>query len=68
VCELLEAVVAELKVAMQLSGANSTAQMQQTDIVISGETRNWLTLRGFEENLKEMARRRWRKYNANGSS
>ncbi|MFL5657751.1 MAG: type 2 isopentenyl-diphosphate Delta-isomerase [Ktedonobacteraceae bacterium] len=63
VCELLETVIAELKVAMQLSGAKNITQMQQTDIVVSGEIRNWLTLRGFEENLKAMAQRRWRKYN-----
>ena len=63
VCELLENVIAELKVAMQLSGASTIAQLQQTDIVVTGETRHWLTLRGFEENLKEMAQRRWRKYN-----
>lgn len=63
VCELLENVIAELKVAMQLSGASTIAQLQQTDIVVTGETRDWLTLRGFEENLKEMAQRRWRKYN-----
>jgi isopentenyl-diphosphate Delta-isomerase len=66
VCELLETVVEELKVAMQLSGAKSIVEMQQTDIVVTGETRNWLALRGFEENLKEMARRRWHKYKASG--
>ena len=60
VCELLERVVSELKVAMQLSGAASIAQLQQVDIVVSGETRNWLTMRGFEETLKSMAQRRWR--------
>ena len=49
VCELLETVVAELKVAMQLSGAGSIAAMQRTDIVVTGETRAWLTMRGFEE-------------------
>jgi isopentenyl-diphosphate delta-isomerase len=62
VCELLENVIAELKVAMQLSGASTIAQLQQTDIVVTGETRHWLTVRGFEDNLKEMAQRRWRKY------
>ena len=67
VCELLETVVAELKVAMQLSGAKNIAQLQQADIVVTGETRNWLTLRGFEENLKEMAQRRRRHYNKDGS-
>ncbi len=62
VCALLETVIAELKVAMQLSGAASIAEMRQTDIVVTGETRNWLTLRGFETDLKGMAQRRWRKY------
>jgi isopentenyl-diphosphate delta-isomerase len=62
VCALLETVIAELKVAMQLSGASTVAQLREVDIVVTGETRNWLTLRGFEEKLKEMAQRRWRKY------
>jgi isopentenyl-diphosphate delta-isomerase len=62
VCALLETVIAELKVAMQLSGASTVAQLREADIVVTGETRNWLTLRGFEEKLKEMAQRRWRKY------
>jgi len=66
VCELLETVVEELKVAMQLSGAKSIADMKQIDIVVTGETRNWLTLRGFEETLKDMAQRRWRKYKSSG--
>src|SRR5947199_4443073 len=64
VCELLETVVEELKVAMQLSGAKSIADMRHTDIVVTGETRTWLTMRGFEEQLKGMAQRRWRSYNA----
>src|SRR3989440_10974482 len=64
VCELLETVVAELKVAMQLSGAGSIAGMQRTDIVVTGETRAWLTMRGLEEQLKGMAQRRWRVHNA----
>src|SRR5712691_7164019 len=52
VCELLERVVAELKVAMQLSGAASIAQLREVDIVVTGETRDWLMMRGFEETLK----------------
>ena len=64
VCALLETVVAEMKVAMQLSGASSIAELQQTDIVVTGETRAWLTMRGFEEQLKAMAQRRWHKYMA----
>ena len=63
VCALLETVIAELKVAMQLSGASTIAQLREADIVVTGETRNWLTLRGFEEKLKEMAQRRWRSIN-----
>ncbi len=61
VCELLETVVAELKVAMQLSGAATIAQLQQADVVVTGESREWLTLRGFEGTLKAMAQRRWLK-------
>jgi isopentenyl-diphosphate delta-isomerase len=64
VCELLETVVAEMKVAMQLSGAANVAQLRQVDVVVTGETRAWLTLRGFELNLKEMAQRRWRQMNS----
>jgi isopentenyl-diphosphate Delta-isomerase len=59
VCELLETVIAELKVAIQLSGAPTIGQLQQVDIVVTGETRNWLTVRGFEEELRAMAQRRW---------
>jgi len=62
VCDLLETVIAELKVAMQLSGASTVAQLRQSDIVVTGETGQWLTLRGFEAVLKEMAQRRWSKY------
>jgi isopentenyl-diphosphate delta-isomerase len=64
VCELLETVVAEMKVAMQLSGAANVAQLRQVDVVVTGETRAWLTLRGFESNLKEMAQRRWSQMNS----
>jgi isopentenyl-diphosphate Delta-isomerase len=59
VCELLETIVAELKVAMQLSGAGSIEQLQQSDIVVTGETCNWLTMRGFEKELSSMAQRKW---------
>jgi isopentenyl-diphosphate Delta-isomerase len=59
VCELLETSMAQLKVAMQLSGATNIEQLQQTDIVVTGETRNWLTMRGFEDELKSLAQRKW---------
>jgi len=52
---------------MQLSGTGSIAGMQRTDIVVTGETRAWLTMRGFEEQLKGMAQRRWRVHNATES-
>lgn len=64
VCELLDGVIAELKVAMQLSGARTLAQMREVDIVITGETRSWLQMRGFEEELKGMAQRRWKRLQA----
>jgi len=58
VCELLEGLILELKVAMQLSGAASVNAMRQVDVVVIGETYHWLKLRGFEETLKTLARRR----------
>ena len=60
VCELLETVIAELRVAMQLSGATTIAQLRSVDVVVTGETHAWLSLRGFDEDLRHMAQRRWR--------
>lgn len=57
VCELLERLILELKVAMQLSGASSIAAMRQVAVVITGESYHWLNLRGFEETLQKLARR-----------
>ena len=48
---------------MQLSGAETIEQLQEVDVVITGETREWLRLRGFEAELKGMAQRRWRRLN-----
>lgn len=62
VCELIESTVAELKVAMQLSGARSIEELRGADVVMRGETRDWLMLRGYEEQLRAMAQRRWDKY------
>ena len=59
VCELLENILAELKVAMQLSGAANIAQLRDVDVVVTGYTHEWLALRGLEETLKNMAQRRW---------
>jgi isopentenyl-diphosphate delta-isomerase len=59
VCELLETTITQLKVAMQLSGAATIQQLRETDVVVTGATREWLSLRGFEDELKKMAQRRW---------
>jgi len=45
-------------VAMQLSGAASIADLRATDVVVTGATREWLSLRGFENDLQNMAQRR----------
>ncbi len=50
--------VLELKVAMQLSGATNVAGLRQADVIVGGETRQWLELRGFGETLRAMANRR----------
>src|SRR5579875_3426203 len=60
VCDLLETTITQLKVAMQLSGAATIQQLHETDVVVTGATREWLFLRGFEDDLKSMAQRRWR--------
>ncbi len=65
VCEVIEGIIAELKVAMQLSGATNLAQLRTADLVVTGHTREWLTLRGFEKELKAMAQRRWHRLQAN---
>lgn len=61
VCDLLETTITQLKVAMQLSGANSIQQLRETDVVVTGATREWLSLRGFDDELKMMAQRHWRR-------
>jgi len=64
VCEVVEGIITELEVAMQLSGASNLAQLHGADLVVTGYTREWLTLRGFDEELKGMAQRRWRRMQA----
>lgn len=58
VSELIEGLILELKVAMQLSGAANIDQMRQVSVIVNGETYHWLRLRGFEEILTTLARRR----------
>ncbi|GCF10268.1 type 2 isopentenyl-diphosphate Delta-isomerase [Dictyobacter arantiisoli] len=64
VCEVVESIIAQLKVAMQLSGATTLAQLRETDIVVTGASHEWLALRGFEDELKLMAQRHWRRMQA----
>lgn len=53
----LEQFLAELRVAMQLAGAATVADLQQAPVVVLGETRAWLEQRGFGKVLSTMARR-----------
>lgn len=67
-CIVMDEIIAQLKVAMQLSGASTIAQLRSTDVVVTGQTREWLTLRGFEDQLKGMAQRRWRQLLESGET
>jgi isopentenyl-diphosphate delta-isomerase len=51
----LEKFKEELRVAMFLVGASSLEELRNSDIIIKGSTREWLTERGF--NTKKYARR-----------
>ena len=53
----LEQFLAELRVAMQLTGAGNIAEMQRRPVVVTGQTREWLEARGFADELRTMARR-----------
>jgi isopentenyl-diphosphate delta-isomerase len=53
----LDQFLAELRVAMQLTGAATIAEMRQRPVVVTGMTREWLAARGFERDLHAMARR-----------
>jgi isopentenyl-diphosphate Delta-isomerase len=53
----LEQFLAELRVAMQLAGAATVAELQQAPVVVLGETRAWLEQRGFGEVLQAQAQR-----------
>lgn len=55
----LDQFVAELKVAMQLTGAANVAALRQIPVVVTGATREWLEMRGFGAELRTMARRGW---------
>jgi len=55
--DFLEQFLAELSVAMQLSGASSVGQLRQVPVVVMGACREWLSLRGFGGELRALARR-----------
>ena len=53
----LEGFFTELNVAMQLTGSAALADLRATQVVVTGETRSWLELRGFGSQLVQMAQR-----------
>ena len=55
--DFLDKFLAELKVAMQLSGAATVEQLQSRPVVVTGASREWLEQRGFGDELRAMARR-----------
>lgn len=55
--EFLDEFLAELRVAMQLTGSASVAALRRAPVVVTGATREWLELRGFGEIVRELARR-----------
>ena len=57
VSAFIEGFLAELQVAMQLTGAANLAALRQAPTIIRGETRAWLELRGFGATLTTFAQR-----------
>ena len=55
--DFLEQFLAELKVAMQLTGAASVKDLHHVPAIVGGHTRDWLRLRGFGGELRAVARR-----------
>jgi isopentenyl-diphosphate delta-isomerase len=51
----LERFLTELRVAMQLTGAATLMALRQVPVIVSGETRSWLDLRGFGDHLRQLA-------------
>ncbi|MFX1475196.1 MAG: type 2 isopentenyl-diphosphate Delta-isomerase [Promethearchaeota archaeon] len=58
VSEYLKTLIYGLKAAMFLVGASNLRELNQVPIVIGGNTRNWLELRGWGEELHWLATRR----------
>ncbi len=55
--DFLEQFLAELRVAMQLTGSATIADLRRAPVVVTGATRDWLALRGFGETLHTLAQR-----------
>lgn len=55
--QFISGFIAELRVVMHLTGAGSIEALRQVSVVVRGQTRDWLELRGFEEQLRTFARR-----------
>ncbi len=53
----LDQFLAELRVAMQLTGAANIAALGRVPVVVTGATREWLELRGFADEVHRLARR-----------
>ena len=57
VTQFIEGFLLELRVAMQLTGAATLAALGSVPVVVGGETRAWLDLRGFGNQLHTLAQR-----------
>lgn len=55
--EFLEQFLGELRVAMQLTGSATVADLQRAPVLVLGQSGAWLERRGFGDALREMARR-----------
>ncbi|HKV84465.1 MAG TPA: alpha-hydroxy-acid oxidizing protein, partial [Ktedonobacterales bacterium] len=53
----LDQFLAELRVATQLTGSATLAELQRAPVVVTGATREWLEMRGFGDGLRVIARR-----------
>jgi isopentenyl-diphosphate delta-isomerase len=52
----LDQFLAELRVAMQLTGSATLAALRGAPVVVTGATREWLDMRGFGDTLRALAR------------
>ncbi len=53
----IEGFLAELRVALHLTGSATPAALRQAPLIVRGETRTWLELRGFGPQLQAFAQR-----------